>query len=66
MEGYYVTAVVTRPMITERIVNEIKRGEVVKTKKYSYWLDYNNGNICRTERAKENTTECKIEVVGKI
>lgn len=53
-------------MVTERIVNEIKRGEVVKTKKYSYWLDWNTGSICRTERALEGTTECKIEVVGKI
>lgn len=53
-------------MITERIKKEIRRGEVVKTKKYSYWLDWNTGNICRAERALEGTTEFRIEVVGKI
>lgn len=53
-------------MITERMIKAMRKGENVKTKKYTYWLDWNTGNICRTERALENTTACKIEVVKKI
>lgn len=53
-------------MITERMIKEMRKGEIVKTRKYSYWLDWNTGNIFRSERAAEGTTSFEIEIVGNI
>lgn len=53
-------------MITERMIKEMRKGEIVKTRKYSYWIDGNTGNICRNEREAEGTTDFKIAIVGSI
>lgn len=52
-------------MITERMMKEIRKGEVVKTKKYVYWAECDGACyvIKRADREKEGTLEYRDTIV---
>ena len=52
-------------MITERMMKEIRRGEVIKTRKYVYWAECRGACyvVLRADRDLEGTLEYKESIV---